>query len=433
MAEIRDFNPSETVRGIQQLLVSDKKKISFLFGAGTSLAQRGPNAPHIPAIGKMTEMIEEVVSKTATYKATLDEIKKELKSAGQDYNVETLLTNVEDKIRIIGAGTLNGLVKDEFEQFAKQIRDNIRSIVSIHDQFKDKEEQLLIHYDFAKWIKSADRKYAVEVFTTNYDYLIEIGLEATDVPYYDGFTGGYMPFFNSESLEDMTFIPQQTKLWKIHGSLGLHEVVTDFKRKIVRKVSDSEDLLIYPSSFKYSNSKKMPYVAFMDRLNDYLKQDDAVLFVCGYSFGDEHINERIISALNTNSTSHVFVLYYDIAWDGDNKKYTLTPNSKLAQIALSNRRISVLGTRNAIIGSVYGKWKLKREPDKADSLNTQWYFDEDAPISEEIELNTEQEGNEPWTGEGELILPDFTHFVGFLKNMIPKNEWEGNSNGKSSD
>jgi hypothetical protein len=381
----------------------------------------------------MTETIEVKMSKDAKYRTALDEIKEELKGATQDQNIETLLSNIEDKIRIIGTGTLNGLDKSQFEQLAKQIRDNIRDIVSVHDKFKGKEESLLIHFDFAKWIKSADRRYAVEIFTTNYDYLIEIGLESADVPYYDGFTGGYMPFFNSESLEDINFLPKQTKLWKMHGSLGLHEVVADSKRKIVRRGSDSEDLLIYPSSFKYSNSKKMPYAAFMDRLNDYLKQDDAVLFVCGYSFGDEHINERIISALNTNSTSHVFVLCYDIEWENDMKRYTLTANSKLAQIAASSRRISVLGMRNAIIGSMYGTWKLKREPDKNDSLNTQWFFDEDAPINIEIEKETEEKGNELWTGEGELVLPDFARFVDFLKNMIPKNEWEGSGNGKTSD
>lgn len=33
-------DPSEYIRGLQQLLISDKKKIAFLFGAGTSLAKK---------------------------------------------------------------------------------------------------------------------------------------------------------------------------------------------------------------------------------------------------------------------------------------------------------------------------------------------------------------------------------------------------------
>jgi hypothetical protein len=226
-----------------------------------------------------------------------------------------------------------------------------------------------------------------------------------------------MPFFNSDSLEDMGFLPRQTKLWKIHGSLGLHEESRDSSRKIIRKGSDSEDLLIYPSSLKYSNSKKMPYAAFMDRLNDFLKQDDAVLFVCGYSFGDEHINERILSALNTNSTSHVFVL-----------SFSLTEEDKLADIAKSNRRMSVLSKRNAVIGSVYGAWKLKREPDADDALTAQGFFAQDEPAVAETAADDQQE-NLVWTGKGELTLPDFARFADFLRTMIPKNEWEGEANG----
>lgn len=429
MDEVRFYDPSETIRGIQQILVSDKKKIAFLFGAGTSLARRNNDAPFVPAVSKMTEIVDVEISKDEKFKVALEEIKAQQIEMQGYYNVETLLTNVEDKIRVIEGGSLNGLDKAGFESLAEQIKNQIREIVSVHVKVELGKESQLVQYDFSKWIKSADRKYAVEIFTTNYDYLFEIGLEAMGVPYYDGFTGSYMPFFNPESLEDMGFLPRQTKLWKIHGSLGLHEVGDEFKKKIVRKGSDLEDLLIYPSSFKYSNSKKMPYTAFMDRLNDFLKQDDAVLFVCGYSFGDEHINERIISALNTKSTSHVFVLYYDIERNSGGKKYTLTKECKLATMAENNRRISVLGARNAIIGTTYGTWKLKREPDKDDSLNTQWYFDEDAPVNTAAEVNTEQKENEVWTGEGELILPDFTCFVSFLKNMIPKNDWEDNANG----
>jgi hypothetical protein len=432
MSDIRDFDPSETVRGIQQLLVSDKKKIAFLFGAGTSFARRNEDAPYIPAVKEMTEMIEEKKKKKEIYKTAIAEIKAEFSADFIEFNIENILSNIEDKIRIIGNGKLNNLNKNDLEGLAKFIREEIREIVSVHKKFKENNVQFLVQYDFAKWVKNADRKYAIEIFTTNYDYLFEIGLEEVGVPYYDGFTGGYMPFFNPSSLEGMDYLPQQTKLWKIHGSLGLHEIVTSKTHKIIRKSSDSEDLLIYPSTLKYSNSKKMPYVAFIDRLNDFLKQDDAVLFVCGYSFGDEHINERILSALNTNSTSHVFVFYYDIVRDKEGKKYLLTKDSKLAQIALNNKRISVLGARNAIIGFTYGKWKLKREPDKSDTLNVQWYFDEDAPINTDAKITVEQKENEEWTGEGELVLPDFNRFVGFLKNMIPKNEWEESDIGKVS-
>ncbi|MDL2311467.1 hypothetical protein LJC68_01130 [Bacteroidales bacterium OttesenSCG-928-B11] len=56
-------DPSEYIRGIQQILVSDKKKIGFLFGAGSSLARKNEKSLTVPAIGKMTAEIVEDISK----------------------------------------------------------------------------------------------------------------------------------------------------------------------------------------------------------------------------------------------------------------------------------------------------------------------------------------------------------------------------------
>lgn len=418
------------IRGIQQLLVSDKKKIAFLFGAGTSLAKKEESSPCIPAIGKMTELVltylKEDKDNGKKYEEALTEIKVELEQQGQSLNIETLLSNVEEKIRIIGRGTLNNLTKDEFDAIGERIREEIQKIVSVHTDVSGKESAL-IQYDFAKWICNADRKCAVEIFTTNYDYLLEIGLEANGVPYFDGFTGSYKPFFNADALEDIDYLPKQTKLWKIHGSLGLHK--DSSSGRIIRTGSDKDDLLIYPSSLKYNESKKQPYSAFMDRLNLFLKQDDSVLFVCGYSFGDEHINERILSALQTDTTAHVFVLNYDVVWNKDeNGKDVSTAlfnaDCNLGKLASRNRKISVLATRSAIIGGQYGEWKIRPDIDPNDPLSPASYFKEDIDLEKDPKTG-ELTGRQIKTCRGELLLPSFVSFVELLKSMIPKNEWEG--------
>ncbi|MGB3453522.1 MAG: hypothetical protein WBA59_06815 [Moheibacter sp.] len=67
-------DPSEYIRGIQQILISDKKKTSFLFGAGSSLAWKNDKSLTVPAIGKMTtEIVEEVGKGKAKYKTVLAE------------------------------------------------------------------------------------------------------------------------------------------------------------------------------------------------------------------------------------------------------------------------------------------------------------------------------------------------------------------------
>lgn len=118
------------------------------------------------------------------------------------------------------------------------------------------------------------------------------------------------------------------------------------------------------------------------------------------------------------STSHVYVFFYDIARNEKKKTYSFTEEHPLAQIAQSNSRVSVFACRNAVIGGQYGEWCLKREPDPDDTISVNLFFDEDAPEDVNVPLNTEQRGNEGWTGKGEFILPDFAKFVAFLQSLI---------------
>ncbi|MDR0982715.1 MAG: SIR2 family protein [Culturomica sp.] len=394
------YNPQEYVRQLQSVLISDKKKIGFLFGAGTSLAlkKEGSAKSKVPAIKELTEFIVNKISEVENerpnkYKTALEAIKIEL--GNEKWNIEYVLSNIIQKKEIIGEGTLNELNKSEFEELEKQIKKAIKEKVSVHNN-KDEEGFLdnLVHTDFAEWVGRADRKNPIEIFTTNYDFLLEMGLEHKNIPYYDGFVGGFEPFFDALSVENPKFSPHCTKLWKIHGSLGWS--FDKNREKVLRKSPkeiEDKDILVYPSILKYSEAKKFPYISLTDRLSNFLKQDDTVLFVCGYSFGDAHINEVILSALKTNTTAHVYVLYYD---EYDNKKkYSLQNASTLSKIAKETKKISVYGMRSAVIGGVFGDWKLKNEPDEEVNL----YFDEQ-------------------DSKGCLVLPDFAKFVKFLTSMI---------------
>jgi len=406
-------DPSEHIRGLQQLLISDKKKIAFLFGAGTSLAKKNKDSVFVPAIEDLTQGIEEELSRNPKYKKAITEIKNEI---GIDrYNIETLLSNLEQKLEIIANGRLNELTKDDIDSLIKDVKKQIREKVSVHKNLKKIED--IIHLEFAEWIYRADRKYPIEIFTTNYDYLFELGMEGKNVAYYDGFTGSYLPFFYSDSVEDLDYLPRQTKLWKVHGSLGWH--YDKKSNKVIRKDSSEEDILIYPSTFKYSDSKKQPYISLLDRLSNFLKQDDVLLITCGYSFKDEHINERILTSLNSDKKSYVVALFYDK--EKEKNICFLNENSPISQKAKSNSKLSVYGIRSAVIGCQYGKWKLKTESDISGTLNLNLFFSEDGD-DRKIEKKVEKKGEELWTGEGELILPDFVKFVAFLKSMIIENE-----------
>lgn len=404
-------DPSEYIRGIQQILISDKKRIGFLFGAGSSLSQKSEKSLTVPAIGQMTTEIVKIVGDVKEkYKTALEEIKKEL--GKQNFNIETILSNLEQKGNFIGGGTLNTLKKDDFENLIVEIKKNVRKMVSVHkiEDTKIATKDIvceLVHTDFANWIGQAERKYPIEIFTTNYDFLFELGLEHNEIPYYDGFCGSLRPFFNPESVEDFEFLAKQTKLWKIHGSLGWH--FDKDTEKILRVNPDDDDILIYPSSLKYKDSKKQPYESLLDRLSNFLKKDDSILITCGYSWGDEHINSRIISALKTNTTSHVIGLIYDKYKNKEGEiEYSLNPESKLSELAKSNSKISIYGGRNAIIGCKFGEWIFKAIPNKEDETDLFYKLDE-------VEVDK-------WNGKGEFLLPDFGNLVKFLNSMVMDNE-----------
>jgi hypothetical protein len=371
-----------------------------------------------------SEIIQELCDKDPKYKAVFNECEEEIDK--KKFNIEKILSNLELKYSIIGKSVLNTLNKDEFSILISELKQLVRKKVSVHNvrlcdissknEFsqivsKDIVEQL-VQTDFANWIGQAERNYPIEVFTTNYDFLFELGLEQKEIPYYDGFSGSLRPFFNPESVEDFGYLSKQTKLWKIHGSLGWH--FDKDTEKILRVNPDDDDILIYPSTLKYKDSKKQPYESLLDRLSNFLKKDDTILITCGYSWGDEHINSRLISALKTNTTSHVIGLLYD-------KLDPITEISNPVNLGLENSKISLYGSKSAVIGRTFGNWKLKSEPTKDDTISLNLYFDEDGPVDSE-ELKKEFIGTEKWTGSGEFTLPDFGNLVKFLNAMISDNE-----------
>ncbi len=404
----KTHDPSEYIKGLQQILVSDKKRIGFLFGAGTSLAKKNKHSLTVPAIAELTEkIVKEISDEGDKLKKALLEIKSEL---GDDFNIESLLSNLEQKHQIIGQGTLNKLNKKDINDLIKKIKGKIVEKASVHNNVTDEIIKELVQTDFAEWIGQANRKFGIEIFTTNFDYLFELALEYKNIPYYDGFAGSYEAFFYSESVEDFSYLPQQVKLWKIHGSLGWY---LDTKRsKVIKKSSEDEsNVIIFPSYLKYSNSKKQPYFSFLDRLYNFLRQDDSILITCGYSFNDEHINERIISALNSDTTSHVIALYYG----------NITNVTTIYRLANNNSKFSAYGFKNAVIGCQFGDWKLKNKPSQEEKILINTYFDENVSINDDDELSIEEKGKKEWSGKGKFKLPDFQNLTIFLKSMIAPN------------
>lgn len=394
-------NPIKEIQQLQTILSSPSKKIGFLFGAGISIEKSNGDDLIIGVNDKKNdagEVIKEgmttsVIKKfNSPQKEAIESMKLEIESLGKNFNIETLLSKISEKERGVGNEKLCGLNKSELIQLRSDIEGYIREIVSAHENTSFKPEETN-HNAFSRWIKNADREFPVEIFTTNYDYFLELAFETQKIPYFDGFIGSYEAFFCPEWIESDSPVRDWTKLWKLHGSLGWDQKGNE----IIRTSGATGKAMIYPSFLKYDHSKKQPYLSYMDRLSHFLRQDDAVLFICGYSFGDDHINEIILTSLSRSRSSHVFIL----------KNGNLNEDDFLSkEIAQKNSKVSVFAKRNAVVGCKFGEWKLDKEPDKNESYNIlDNAFDEDAVVED------------PWTGYGNFILGDFKKFTSFLSSF----------------
>ena len=87
-------DPREHIRGIHQILISDKKRIGFLFGADSSFAT-GVKGVNVPAIDDMTRVIVgEIEAQSPDFAAAVKEIRVETEGNDLAFTIESLLSTI---------------------------------------------------------------------------------------------------------------------------------------------------------------------------------------------------------------------------------------------------------------------------------------------------------------------------------------------------
>ena len=287
---------------------------------------------------------EQLSSKDAANPSTWDKIVAIVTDDGGDGgNIELLLSRIRVFASVAGAGDVRGLTAAELIALDTKVCDVISEEVRRELPAKDSP-----YHNLAIWSRSIRRERPVHLFTTNYDLLMEQALEESSAPYFDGFIGARKAFFDLGAVEDEALLPPRwTRLWKIHGSLNWRlEGKTDVVRSDEK--TEKQSYLIYPSHLKYDQSRKMPYLAMLDRLKAFLLSPSSLLFICGYSFADEHINDVICRSLEANPTAHAFACVFG---ELEGEKYKLA-----RQCALATPNLSLLGFDKGIVGRTLGEW-----------------------------------------------------------------------------
>ena len=158
------------------------------------------------------------------------------------------------------------------------------------------------------------RVQPIEFFTTNYDTLIEDALSLKQVAYSDGFRGGAVAYWDPSKNDESATRQDDVRatVTKIHGSIDWARVGEQIVR---RRISDpypegETDLLIYPQALKYDLAQREPFdslfYGFRTSLNRPLPQ---VLLVCGYGFGDDHVDQEIELALKKADSQLTLVAF----------------------------------------------------------------------------------------------------------------------------
>lgn len=272
-------------------ILATPKQIGLLLGAGVSKACGLPN------IEDITKKVKAEIT-NANFNGLLED----------NDTVENILNKTQQLKALLKSGKeINRLKEQDIIAIEKSIKKKIYGELSVEistDNF----------YKLVLWLNFINRDYEKEIFTLNYDLLVEKALERANLPYFSGFVGNVKPFFITDSVDDFEGIYVKRswiKLWKLHGSLNF---VKDADDKIYidnTEGGSSENLLIYPSMDKYLSSRKAPYISYLDRLRKYLVDKEKIVFVLGYSFGDDHINDVIVNGLNSNHRLSLIALAYD--------------------------------------------------------------------------------------------------------------------------
>ena len=293
---------------------------SWILGAGISFGAG------IPLMGALTERVYQLASEKgeSNDKTVLDHIKELLP---ENSHIEHVLSHIGDH-RSIAERSRDKQVTfseitftlEELDAFHKRILAWISETVRWGYQSKtdDSTEQIgsrktpIVkiddHQDFVSALFNrgqaglAERRGAVRLFTTNYDTLLEDALALHGLPYWDGFTGGAVAYRNHRYGDKEPDQGYRAHVIKLHGSIDWH-LGEDGR---VWRVRDGDNypettvrVLIYPQSTKYLATQRDPFAAQFDLFRRTLaSNEENVLGICGYSFGDDHINQEIELSLS---------------------------------------------------------------------------------------------------------------------------------------
>ena len=333
-------NPDQHMTALRTIIAGGRKRIGLLLGAGSAagMCRDDHTYPLIPAVAGLTTRV--LATLEADYSEQIIELKNEL---APKEDIETILSRVRALSKVIGLAKIHGLDGSGYNKFGERICEEIGKIVNVSLPAAGSA-----YSDLVTWIVGTARDHPVEIFTTNYDLLMEEALERVRAPYFDGFTGGRDPFFDPVTVANNDLPTRWTRLWKLHGSLGWS---SNERGEVVRTGKESAKHLVFPEHLKYEQTQKAPYSALLDRLRGFLATPDTLLISIGFSFSDAHISSRIDEGLAANPSTSMFAFQFQ----------KLANESCACELGRRLPNFSVYARDAAVVNGSEGVWRVPSE------------------------------------------------------------------------
>ncbi len=365
---------AQQARNLRVVLQDDKQRIGCFLGAGCPLgiydAAGKKSIALIPAVVELTKKVAEDLlsadnasSGKSEFRGQWDSWCKECQTdGGKEPTVEDVLTELRAIANRRGTAEFLGMSKkalsDLDEKICSSIAGRMRRALPVYR---------CSYNHFASWVGGIYRVSPVEIFTPNYDLLFEQAFEKQPLPHFDGFVGSREPWFDLSSIEHDALPARWTRLWKLHGSINWERreetVGTVQVTRVVRVTGEAKEgkVMIFPSHLKYDQSRRMPYLAMLDRLKAFFRgslmkshgvsgryeEDAPRLVVCGYSFLDDHLNEVLLDGLRGNRNAQCFALMHSNVED----------HPRVVKYAEKQANLTVLAKNGAVVGTRVGLYR----------------------------------------------------------------------------
>jgi len=365
---------AQQARNLRLVLQDDKQRIGCFLGAGCPLgiydAAGKTSITLIPAVVELTKQVaanllaaDNASGGKSQFRTQWDAWCKECRTdGGKEPTVEDVLTELRAIANRRGTAEFLGMSKTALSDLDEKICSLITDLMK-----QDLPIYRCSYNHLASWIGGVYRTSPVEIFTPNYDLLFEQAFEHHPLPHFDGFVGSREPWFDLSSIEHDAIPARWTRLWKLHGSINWErrEETVDGAQvtRVVRVTGEAKEgkVMIFPSHLKYDQSRRMPYLAMLDRLRAFFhgslvknrgisgkqEEDAPRLIICGYSFLDDHLNEVLLDGLRGNRNAQCFALMYS----------NLEDHPRVVKYAEKQANLTVLAKNGAVIGTRVGLYR----------------------------------------------------------------------------